>query len=136
MDAVSLVYQALSNNETLINLLGGRKNVKNQKWQRVYDKPKAPYTEELPRITMFEVINTDDVFADDEPEYSDINVRIDLWLNNHNDLYVITKKIKKTLRTIDDVYRIVIGSTLYENDTGIYHKPIDVYLFLEQEDDE
>lgn len=134
-DAVNLVYQALKSNQTLMDLLGGEQTVKKQKWKRIYDKPKAPYTEELPRITMFEVISTDDVFADDEPEYSDVNVRIDIWLDSTKNLHDIVKQVKKTLNSITETYRIVIESTMYEDNTGIYHKPIDVYLFLEQEDE-
>lgn len=134
-DAVNLIYTELSGNTELMTLLGGETTSGKQKWKRIYDKPVAPFTNELPRITMFEVLNSDEVFADDVPHFSDVNVRIDVWTDKHSDIQKISKKVKEVLFTKFEACRIQLEGTLYEQDTKIYHKPINVFLLLEQEDD-
>ena len=133
-DAATLVYRALNADTQLLTLLGGK--VPTKKWQRIYNSPVAPIADEYPRVTMFEVINDDAEPADDEPLYSDVNIRIDVWLIDIRDLFNICKRIKKVLKTSFSICTVQLESTMYEKkETGetIYHKPINVYLLLEQE---
>ena len=133
-DAATLVYRALNADTQLLTLLGEK--VPTKKWQRIYNSPVAPIADEYPRVTMFEVINDDAESADDEPQYSDVNVRIDVWLTDIRDLFNICKRIKKVLKTGFSMCTVRLESTMYEkSETGktIYHKPINVYLLLEQE---
>jgi len=95
-DAAALIYRTLNGDAELIALLGGKIPAKS--WQRIYNSPVAPMADEFPRITLFEVINDDAESADDDPQYSDVNVRIDVWLTDIRDLFNICKRIKKVLR--------------------------------------
>lgn len=132
-DAAALVYKALNSDAELITLLGGK--VPAKKWQRIYNSPVAQYADEFPRVTMFEVINDDTEPADDEPQYSDVNIRIDVWLKDIRNLFPICKRIKQVLKDAFSMCRVQLESTMYEKqETGetIYHKPINIYLLLEQ----
>ncbi len=132
-DAVNLVYTPLHSDAPLITLLGGRDPEKC--WDRVYDGPTNPQEDEFPRITMFEVLNEDAVPADDKFECSDVNVRIDFWTKDKRDIHPVCKRIKKVLGDTFMDCIIRPESTMYETDTGVYHKPINVFLLLEQESD-
>lgn len=132
-DAAALVYKALNADVELIALLGGK--VPANEWQRIYNSPVAPKADEFPRVTLFEVINDDAEPADDEPQYSDVNIRIDVWLKDIRNLFAICKRIKKVLKNNFSLCIVRLESTMYEREeTGetIYHKPINVYLLLEQ----
>jgi hypothetical protein len=133
-DATTLVYQALDPDAQLIILLGGKDSVKG--WNRIYNDPVAPNANEYPRITMFEVVNDDANPADDEPQDSDVNIRIDHWTKDSSTIYSVCKQIKKILKAAFNACIIQLGETIYESDTKVYHKPINVYLLLEQESDE
>ncbi len=133
-DATALVYKALNSDTELITLLGGKVSTKG--WQRIYNSPVAPKADEFARITMFEVINDDSDPADDEPQFSDVNIRIDVWLKEIKNLFSICKRIKQVLKSNFSMCAVQLESTMYEkSETGevIYHKPINVYLLLEQE---
>lgn len=133
-DAASLVYRALNTDAELITLLGGK--VASKGWQRIYNSPVAPKQDEFPRMTMFEVINDDAEPGDDEPQYSDVNIRIDVWLKDIRNLFPICKRIKEVLKNNFSMCAVRLESTMYERlETAevIYHKPINVYLLLEQE---
>ncbi|WP_085523851.1 hypothetical protein [Tuberibacillus sp. Marseille-P3662] len=78
----------------------------------------------FPRITFFEMDNTDDRYADDEPKTARIMFQVDIWLDKENPN---PKKIK------DAVYKSMLsigffcdstGPTLYEQDTGVIHVPM------------
>ncbi len=132
-DATTLIYKILDTDTQLLTLLGGK--VPTKKWQRIYNSPVAPIADEFPRVTMFEVINDDAEPADDEPQYSDINIRIDVWLKDIRNLFTICKRIKQVLKNNFLTCIVRLESTMYEkSETGetIYHKPINVYLLLEQ----
>ncbi|MEG6613764.1 hypothetical protein V6C42_12990 [Pseudoclostridium thermosuccinogenes] len=132
-DATSLVHKVLSTDEELITLLGGK--VPAKKWQRIYNSPVAPIANEFPRVTMFEVVNDDAEPADDEPQYSDVNIRVDVWIKDIRNLFSICKRIKQVLKSNFSMCIVRLESTMYEREeTGetIYHKPINVYLLLEQ----
>jgi len=133
-DAAALVYKALNADVELIALLGGK--VPANGWQRIYNSPVAPKVDEFPRVTLFEVVNDDAESADDEPQYSDVNIRIDIWLKDIRNLFPVCKRIKQVLKNNFSTCTVQLESTMYEkSETGevIYHKPINVYLLLEQE---
>lgn len=137
-DAAALVYKALNSDAELITLLGGKKQVGNKKWDRIYNSPVAPNADEFPRITLFEVINDDAEPADDEPQCSDANIRIDVWLNDIRSLFPVCNRIKQVLKSNFSTCAVQLESTMYEKlntDVIIYHKPINVYILLEQEDE-
>lgn len=129
-DATTLIYNAL-NTDSVLSLLGGKNRSKG--WNRIYNSQVAPCADEYPRITMLEVLNSDEVPGDDDYLYSDVNIRIDLWVKDIGTIHPICKCIKKVLK--DNFYACVVRleETIYEYDTEIYHKPINVYLLLAQE---
>ncbi|AEY65421.1 DUF3168 domain-containing protein [Clostridium sp. BNL1100] len=132
-DAETLVYQTLNTDETLKKLLGGI-DVENGLF-RIYNSPVAPNSDEYPRITLFEVVNTDEAVADDEATMSDVNVRVDIWTKDETTLFDITNRIKKILKT-NLLCTVKLGAKIYEQDTEVYHKVVEVYLLLEQESED
>ncbi len=128
-DAETLVYQTLNTDETLKTLLGGI-DVENGLF-RIYNSPVAPNADEYPRTTLFEVVNTDEAAADDEATMSDVNVRVDIWTKDETTLFDITSRVKKVLKT-NLLCTVKLGSKIYEADTEVYHKVVEVYLLLEQ----
>jgi hypothetical protein len=128
-DAVNLVYSTLSSNAELMALLGGEDAEKG--WYRIYDSPNAPNAKEFPRLTLFEAVNDDAFGGDDKPLYSDVNIRIGFWDDTNERIHSVCKQIKKVLK---DSFQcsVRIESTLFESDTETYHKPLNVYLLLEQ----
>lgn len=129
-DAETLVYQKLNADKTLLTLMGEIDTEKD--YYRVYNSAKAPNSEEYPRITLFEVVNSDEAAADDEATMSDINVRVDVWTKDETTLFDITKRVKEVLKA-NLLCTVKLGAKIYEADIGVYHKVIEVYLLLEQE---
>lgn len=99
---------------------------------QIYNNPVAPQKAKLPYITMFEVLNTDDVYADDIAQMSKVVARVDVW-SNINNIYSIAKQIKNVLLSNLEFCRVELGSDMYEQDTKIYHKPIDITIMALQE---
>jgi hypothetical protein len=128
-DAEFLVYKTLESDETLISLLGGINE--EEGYFRIYNSNVAPNADEYPRITLFEVVNTDDVSADDESTVSDVNVRVDVWTKDESTLFDIANRVKKVLKT-NLLCTVKLGAKIYESDTEVFHKVIETYLFLEQ----
>lgn len=131
-DAELLVYQALAKDAALLVLMGGRKQVKTQNWARIYRSRLAPYAEEDTRITLYEVLNTDEVPGDNRFFASEVNIRIDLWTMNEDILFPIVKRIKEVLQNSFHACVVRLEAKNYEEDTKIHHKPINVYLLIEQ----
>jgi hypothetical protein len=132
-DAETLVYQTLNTDETLKTLLGGI-DVNNGLY-RIYNSPVAPNADEYPRITLFEVVNSDEAAADDEATMSDVNVRVDVWTKDETTLFDVANRVKKILKT-NLLCTVKLGSKIYEPDTEVHHKIIEVYLLLEQESEQ
>lgn len=133
-DTTALIYKALNADAELIALLGGK--VPDKGWQRIYNSPVAPKADEFPRVTMFEVINDDAVPADNIYLCSDVNIRIDVWLKDVRNLFAICKHIKQVLKSNFSTCTVQLESTMYEKSEtseAIYHKPMNVYLLIEQE---
>jgi hypothetical protein len=130
-DTETLVYKALNADGTLITLLGGKTQVGNEYWNRIYNGQSAPNTDEFSRVTLFEVVNDDSDPADDASQFSDVNIRIDLWTKDDACIYKICKQIKNTLKSTFTC-TVRLENKIYESDTKVYHKPINVYLIIEQ----
>ena len=129
-DVMLLIYTALKNDTTLMNLLGGVNTKK--KWHRIYNGSVAPNSDEFPRVTMFEVLNNDDEFADDFAECSEVVARIDVW-SECNNIFEIAKQIKKVLKSAFLLCDISFNADMYEEDTKVYHKPINVEIKIDTE---
>jgi len=131
-DATTLVYSALNTDTTLVSILGGKNRTKG--WNRIYNSQVAPNADEYPRVTMFEVLNEDEVSADDEPQFSEVNIRIDVWAKDVKNIFSTCKQIKKILKNNFYTCNVRLEETMYEqSDTDtIYHKPVNVYLLIEQ----
>ena len=69
IDVKTEIRTALLANAALITLLGG---------QHIYQLA-APDAKQFPRITFFEIDNSDIAFADDTAIVSDVPVQIDVW---------------------------------------------------------
>lgn len=130
-DATTLVYQALNPDTQLITLLSER--VPSKGWNRIYNDPVAPDADEYPRITMFEVLNDDANPADDDPQDSDVNIRLDYWTKDSSTIHLVCKQIKKVINSTFNACIIQLEETSFDDDTKVYHKPINIYLLLEQE---
>ena len=129
-DAETLVSLTLDADEILISLLGGKDTEKG--WERIYNDNVAPNADEFPRITLFEVVNTDEAAADDKATMSDVNVRVDIWTKDNTTLFDITNGVKKVLEQ-NLLCTVKLGAKIYEKETEIYHKVVEVFLLLEQE---
>lgn len=102
------IRNALLADANLVSLLGG---------ERVY-AIQAPNPDEYPRITMFEVYNLDQDFADNEPTSSEILIQIDVWSKaNYNPIVFKTDEIVHGLGLIR-----YYATDLYEEKEYVYHK--------------
>lgn len=103
-----LVVEALENNETLVNLLGGRK---------VFFMTTSEDTE-LPYITYQEIVNVDDTYYDNEAYSSEIQLAIDIWSDSSTTK--IAQEVDKTMKSIG--FKRLSAIDLYHEETGIHHK--------------
>lgn len=133
-NAETLVYKVLIKDMVLINLLGGKKKVGTCEWNRIYNSAFAPNSDEYPRITMFEVRNGDAEPADDKPQFSDVNIRIDLWTKDETKIFDISKQIKKLLEN-SFLCKVTPLEKSTEPDTLVHHKSLELKMLLEQESD-
>ncbi|WAH38618.1 tail completion protein gp17 [Alicyclobacillus dauci] len=102
------VRNALIGDADLVSMLGG---------ERVYSI-KAPNADEYPRITMFDIYNMDQDFADDTVLSNEILVQIDVWdQGNYNSIVSKVDDIVHGLGLIR-----YYATDLYEEDTYVYHK--------------
>lgn len=107
-DVKTEVRAALLANDELVALLLG---------QRVYQLA-APKADEYPRITFFEINNSDSQFADDEAYASDVSVQIDVWSKGSTSS--IAGEVDKTMKSLG--YSRTGAPDFYESDTKVYHK--------------
>lgn len=114
-DIKTQVRSALLANEALVSLIGKDKdgNVK------IYQLA-APYADDYPRITFFEVDNRDSEFADDMPYASDIIVQIDVW--SRGSTSALAGEVDRTMKALG--YSRSNAPDFYEPDTQIFHKPM------------
>jgi hypothetical protein len=110
MDRKEEARKALLQNAALVALLGGK---------RVYKRP-APDGKEFPRVTIFEVVDNDADYADDEPMSRDVVLQVDEW--NKVDTQTIFKEIDKTMK--ENGWRRTAKQEFYEQDTQVHHKAL------------
>lgn len=120
-DVLLLVYQALSASSSITKKVKG-----------IYGEPRAPDKKKdlFPRITMFEILNTDAEAADDKAIMNDVRIRIDIWSKSNN-LFELSAAVKSAIEEKFELCRVDLQSDMYEEDTGIYHKPINVRIKTE-----
>jgi len=109
-DVKAGIRTALINNADLSALLGG---------QRIYQLA-APNAEEFPRITFFELDNSDSDFADDSAYASDVRLQIDVW--SLGSTSAISGEVDKTMK--QQGWARTSAPDLYEPDIKVYHKAL------------
>ncbi|MBA4544373.1 DUF3168 domain-containing protein [Thermoactinomyces daqus] len=107
-----LVVSALESNQALISLLGG---------PRIYFMV-APDAEEFPRITYYELNNTDEDYADDDPISSTISFQISIWTKDPAQISPIALEVDQSMGNAG-FYR-TFTTDLFEEDTRVFHKPM------------
>ena len=109
-DAKETVRKQLLQNANLVTLLGGK---------RVYKRP-APDGKEFPRVTIFEVDQSDGDYADDKPMSDEVVSQIDEW--NKKDTQAIFEEIDRIMK--ENGWRRSGKQEFYEQDTGVHHKAL------------
>lgn len=109
------IRSALLGNTNLVNLLGQDRfgNIPIYQLAAVDDS-------KFPRITFFEVDNSDTEFADDKPYGSQVIPQIDIWSKGSTS--AIAGEVDKTMKELG--YTRSSAPDFYEADTKIYHKSI------------
>ncbi|OAS21136.1 tail completion protein gp17 [Paenibacillus oryzisoli] len=108
IDVKTEIRTALLANSALVTLLGG---------QRIYQLA-APKADEYPRITFFEIDNSDAAFADDTAIASDVPVQVDVWSKGSTS--AVSGEVDKTMKTLG--FSRTGASDFYETDTLVFHK--------------
>jgi hypothetical protein len=101
---------ALLANAALVSLLGG---------DRVYQLV-APNATEFPRITFFELNNSDSAYADNTAYMADISVQIDVWSKGSTS--AIAGEVDKTMKA--NGWTRTSAGDFYEEDTKVFHKAL------------
>lgn len=107
-----LVVSALESNQALISLLEG---------PRIYFMF-AKDAEEFPRITYFELNNTDEDHADDTAISSRVSFQISIWTKYPAQLSPIALEVDRAMKNAG-FYR-TYTTDLFEEDTKVFHKPM------------
>ncbi len=118
-DIMLMVYKALNGSEDV------KTNIKG-----IYNNPRAPDDKVFPRLTMYEMLNSDSQFADDSATMNDIWIRIDIW-SDKNNLFNLSNVVKSAIEQNFELCSVEMQSDMYEDDTNIYHKPINVKIKAE-----
>ena len=120
-DTMLMIYQSLKKSAAVTKKIAA-----------IYNNPRAPDKDKnlFPRITMFEMLNNDSEYADDSAIMNTVIVRLDIW-SKQNNLFELSKAVKETLERDFLMCRVELQSDMYESDTNIYHKPINVTLKME-----
>lgn len=104
------VYSALSNDSTLISLLGGN-----------YVFPQgAGDSTHYPYITYFEINNFDDNYSDNAATASQIRIQIDVWAKGSTS--AIAEAADTVMKSLG--FTRSYAGDLYEKDTKTNHKAI------------
>lgn len=103
-----LVVEALENNETLINLLSGKK---------VFFMTTSEDTE-LPYITYQEIGNIDDKYFDNQAYSSEIQLIINIW--SEGSTTAIAQEVDKTMKELE--FKRVGANDNYHPETATFQK--------------
>lgn len=103
-----------------------------EKINGIYNNPRAPDSAKkiFPRITMFEIGRSDADAADDAAFFDETIIRIDIW-SKINNLYELSAEVKRAIEKNFELCRVDLQADMYESDTNIYHKPINVKIKME-----
>lgn len=107
------VRSALLANSDLLSLLGKDRFGNDPIYQS-----KAADPEKFPRITFFEVDNSDAKFSDDHSIASLVVVQIDIWSKGSTS--AIAGQVDTTMKALG--YMRSSSPDFYEDDIGVYHK--------------
>lgn len=118
-DVKTIIRSALIANTALTDLLGG---------ERVYQLA-APNAEEYPRITFFEIDNSDSEFSDDAAYAIDVRVQIDVWSKGSTS--AIAGEVDTTMKSLG--FSRTSAPDFYEPDTLVYHKALRYRAQFEEE---
>jgi len=105
-----LVVEALENNETLVNLLGGKKVF----FMTTSEDTKLPY------ITYQEIVNVDDTYYDNEAYSSEIQFVINIWVPGDESTTKIAQEVDKTMKSLG--FKRLSAVDLYHKETEIFQK--------------
>lgn len=125
MSDLKLEIQAtLSADTELIALLGGTTT----KYKRIYCI-NCPYADEFSRVLIIDLLSYDDISADNVSLFLNSKIRIYAY-SEKKDCYTIIKKIKSIL---SKKYTCVITilDDIYESDTKIYSKSLEIEILTE-----
>lgn len=128
-DTLLLVYKALKTDDVVKSKIKG-----------IYNNPRAPDEDKniYPRLTMFEMLNRNTEFADDKALMNTVDIRIDIW-SKQNNLFELSAAVQECIEGAFTMCSVELVSDMYESDTNIYHKPINVKIMMnktEVNDDE
>lgn len=106
---------ALEANTTLTGLLGVDSYGSIPIYQLV-----AKDGDHYPRITFFELNNTDSFYVDDAAAGSDVSFQIDIWSKGSTS--AIAEQVDITMKSLN--FKRGSSPDLYESDTKIFHKAL------------
>ena len=117
-DTTVLIYKALCA-DTVVK----------EKFKGIYNNPRAPDKQRniFPYLTMFEMLNRNTEFADDKALMNTVNIRIDIW-SDRNNLFELSAEVQRCIESTFAMCSVELQSDMYEEDTNIYHKPINVTI--------
>jgi hypothetical protein len=116
IDVKPSIATALMANAALITLIGTGPRIT----QTVADS-----TNPFPRITFFELGNTDSLYVDDAAYSSEIDIQIDIWNKIVAGVTFVSPskiaiQVDLTMKSLN--FKRMSTQDLYEDDTGIWHK--------------
>lgn len=127
IDMSPFVLQSLESNASIVALVGRDQddNI------RIYQH-RAPYADDFPRITFFEMTNFDSSYADDDASQSTISYQVDVW--SKGDTAAIAKEVDKSMKALG--FRRTSSVDLYEDDVQVYHKGLRYTIAVEAAQEE
>lgn len=78
-------------------------------------------------IRYYAYLDQDESFADDEPQDGRTYETVDIYSNKRDALMELLPEVKSRLRSVGFSY-LSAGPELYEDDSKMYHLPIDFYF--------
>lgn len=116
-NCITEIQTALLSNSELKEAIGKDKDGND----RIYPSEQAPIAKEYPRITMFEVNNSDsDDYADDTCLSSEAIVQINVWAKSSSLRAQIAGLVDDTMKALE--WSRGSAPDFYEPDIEVYHK--------------
>ncbi len=120
-DVLLTVYKALKASSSVT-----------QQFNAIYNNPRAPdkARDIFPRLTMFEILRTNAEAADNAAFFAEVRIRVDIW-SKKNNLFELSAAVKEAIEGNFEMCRVDLQSDIYESDTQIYHKPVNIIIKTE-----